>query len=276
LQSYQPKDILVINNGSTDNTVKMLKSRCIPFLSQENLGSAGGWRSGIQYAIDFGFDAAWLMDDDGYPERDALRALSTSLVPGVACASSVVMREEQPTHFVFPFPILDGKLNPVIYQWPQKLHTLADLNAVAPKGTYPYAHFFNGALICIDTAKKIGNVNKDFFIFGDEIDYFFRLRKAGEVISVLGAIHYHPDVSRRPYTPMKVYYYVKNTLVLNSRYLNSVWLRHFMTIIIVLVRTANRNGVLAAFSFLLGNNAGIFYRAIYRGLSGEIGKDFNG
>ena len=275
-QVRQSEEILVINNASSDGTVEMLERRGIPFVTQENVGSAGGWHRGIQHAVNQDVDSVWLMDDDGFPEESALAALQAALVPGVACASSVVLREDLPTHFVFPFPVLDDSAMPVIYHRPRKLGTLAQLRSVSPGGSYPFAHLFNGALVSVAAVRQVGNVNRDFFIFGDEVDYFFRLRKAGKVISVLDAAHFHPDVSQRPYTPAKVYYYVKNTLVLNARYFNAVWLRHCATILAVLGRTASRNGVRVALSYLFGAKAPAFYMAIVRGLQGQVGKDFNG
>lgn len=275
-QACAPDAVLVINNACTDGTVAMLERRGVPFVTQENLGSAGGWHRGIAHALAQGFDAVWLMDDDGFADAGALAALKAALVPGVACASSIVVREDAPERFVFAFPVLDSASLPVIWGRPRKLATVAALRAAAPQGSYPFAHFFNGALLSLAAARQVGNVNCDFFIFGEEVDYFFRLRQAGRVISVLDAVHYHPDVSRRPYTPAKVYYYVKNTLVLNARYFDAVWLRHGLAVAAVVARTARRNGIGAALSLVLGADAPVLYAAILRGLQGRIGKDFHG
>jgi rhamnopyranosyl-N-acetylglucosaminyl-diphospho-decaprenol beta-1,3/1,4-galactofuranosyltransferase len=275
-QTRPPDQIIIINNSSTDGTVEMLRARGVSFITQENTGSAGGWRRSIQYAMDEGFDAVWLMDDDGFPHEAALVALEAAMTPDVVCASSVVLREDKPTHFVFPTPILDRSGLPVIFGVPRNVHTLVDLRAIASTGVYQFAHLFNGALVSVEAARTIGNVNPDFFIFGDEVDYFFRLRTAGKVISVLDAVQIHPDVSRRPYTPVKIYYYIKNSLILNARYLNAVPLRNLLTIVVALGRTANRNGLRAALSYPLGANAPVFYRGVVRGLRGVIGKDFVG
>ena len=276
LQTRLADQILVINNASSDGTVEMLQRRAIPFVTQENVGSAGGWHRGIQYAIDHGFGAVWLMDDDGFPDVGALLALELAFVPGVACASSVVLREDRPTHFVFPFPVLDDDGLPVILRSPRKLFTLASLRAIAKDGPYPFAHLFNGALISLTAVREAGNVNQDYFIYGEEVDYFFRLRRVGLVVSVLNAMHYHPDVTRRPFSPIKVYYYIKNSLVLNALYFNAVWARHAMLMVAVLGRMASRNGLGFVLSLLVGREAPTFYMAILRGLRGKVGKDFNG
>lgn len=69
----------------------MLRARGVSFITQENTGSAGGWRRSIQFAMDEGFDAVWLMDDDGFPHEAALAALEGAMTPNVARASSVVL-----------------------------------------------------------------------------------------------------------------------------------------------------------------------------------------
>lgn len=275
-QVGQAPDILVINNASTDDTLAMLEDRGVDVITQENMGSAGGWHRGIEAAQDRGYDAVWLMDDDGFPDANALRELVGQLKPSVACASAIVVCEEEPTRFVFPFPILDEAGLPKLFGFPRKIAGVAELAAIATNGTYPFAHFFNGALIRLSATREVGNVDRDFFIFGDEVDYFFRLRRAGSVVSVLKAKHYHPDVSQRPYTPAKIYYYVKNTLVLNRRYFNAVGVRNVMTVGVALGRTASRNGIKEALSYVGGRNAPVLGAAIRRGLQGRVGKDFNG
>jgi len=274
-QTRKPDDVLVVNNASTDGTLDMLKRKGTRFITQENLGSAGGWHRCIESALNEDFDAVWLMDDDGFPSVNALEHLERALAPGVACASSIVVKETSPAEFVFPFPVLNEHGLPVICRRVRKLHCVDALASVAPDGTYPFAHFFNGALINMNAVRAVGNVDSGFFMYGDEVDYFFRLRQAGRVCSVLAARHMHPDVSQRPYTPAKVYYYLKNTLVLNRRYFDWPWVRHGLAVAAVLMRTAQRNGFGEALSYVVGKRAPAFYSAISRGLANKVGKDFD-
>lgn len=275
-QTRLPDSLVVINNGSTDNTVAILADRQVEVITQDNLGSAGGWHRAISHCMEHGFHAVWLMDDDGYPEPDALQRLEQALQPGVACASSVVVQIDRPDRAVFPFPVLDSAGLPVILAWPRKLRTLASLHRHSPSGTYPFAHLFNGALIASSAIRRIGNVNPEFFIFGDEVDYFFRLRKAGVVFTVLDALHFHPDVSTRPYSSAKIYYYTRNTLIINKRYFNNIWIRHAMAVIAVLGRTARRNGVMEALSYLAGPRFPVMLQAVHAGLSGRLGRQHHG
>jgi len=275
-QSRPPDALVVINNGSTDNTLVMLAERQVEVITQANLGSAGGWHRAISHCLDQGFDAVWLMDDDGYPAIDALQLLEQKLLPSVACASSVVLQEDRPERFVFPFPVLDSKGLPSIFARPRKLHTLSSLEPISRQGCYPFAHLFNGALVASTAIRQIGNVNPDFFIFGDEVDYFFRMRQAGDVVSVLAARHLHPDVSARPYSTVKTYYYIRNTIILNKRYFSNVWLRHTMAIAAALGRTWRRNGAREAISYLIGKRFPVLFQSIYSGLIGRLGHDFHG
>jgi GT2 family glycosyltransferase len=273
-QSRLLDEILVIDHDSTDGTRDMLAARGVRCITQDNQGAAGGYFRGVQVALDEGFDGVWLMDDDGYPADDALEHLEAELTPGIACVSSVVLCEDRPTHFVFPFSVLDRTGLPVIFARRRKIPTLAELSRVATDGKYPFAHFFNGALVSLSAVRAVGNVDRGFFIAGEEVDFFYRLRRYGPVYSVLAARHLHPDVRRRPYSAAKIYYYVRNTFIVNARYLDCVAVRNLLTVAAVLGRVAARNGPGIAASHLVGRRAGHFYRAIARGLNNRLGNDF--
>lgn len=273
-QTRPPDALIVINNGSTDDTLAMLAERKVDAITQSNLGSAGGWNRAISHCLDQGFDAVWLMDDDGYPGPHALQQLEHALQPSVACASSVVVQEDKPDQFVFPFPLLDKSGLPVLFGFPRRISTLSALEPFVHNGNYPFAHLFNGALIASRAIRQIGNVNPDFFIYGDEVDYFFRLRSAGDVVSVMAARQFHPDVSLRPYTTTKIYYFIRNAFILNRRYFNHVWFRHCLSLVAAMVRTSRRNGKLQALSYLVGPRVPVLFRAVIAGLRGRLGRDF--
>lgn len=274
-QTRPPDGLLVINNSSPDGTAQMLERKQVDYVTQPNVGSAGGWKRAIDEALTGGWDAVWLMDDDGYPAPDALARLEEALAPGVACVSSVVLCEDDPERFVFPFPVLGRDGLPVVVARRRKIRRLDRLRALAGGDTYPFAHLFNGALLRTEVARRIGNVNSDFFLMGDEVDYFMRMRGEGAVISRLDAHQLHPDVSRRPLDPVKFYYYVKNTIILNRRYFSRPLARHLMAVAAALVRTARRNSLPEALSYVAGRRAPLLWKAIGRGFKGRIGKDFD-
>ena len=274
-QKRKPSSIIVINNGSSDNTESMLIENKISYITQDNLGSAGGWARGIEYALDEGYEACWLMDDDGYPEHNALYHLEKNFNDDISCISSLVVKENDHNSFVFPIPVLDRNFLPKIFGIPRKLYTFKSLEKHHSGDSYPFAHLFNGALISTKAIRKIGNVNKDFFLMGDEVDYFFRLRKVGRVMSQKQAIHFHPDVAKRKFNSLKVYYFIKNSMILNSRYFNFPYFRHLMIVIAILIRVCLRNGLSFALSLVLGPKSKFFYPAIVNGFKNKIGKDFD-
>lgn len=265
-------DIIVINNSSTDGTEEYLKEAGIPFVTQENLGSSGGWNRAITEGLARGYDFIWLMDDDGFPSKDALKLLLERMTEKCVCLSSVVVNENDGSKFVFGMPRLNKKGNPVIFKFKRKHQRVTDIYPAMT--TYPFTHLFNGALISLEKVRHIGNVDTRYFMYGDELDYFYRMREIGDVLSVLAARHNHPDVSKRIIEKKRVYYYIRNTIILNNKYSDNSQIRNILTMGVALFRIMRRNGVLNCMTYILGRNAKYFYNAVKDGYCKNFSKRF--
>ncbi len=273
-QSLKPDKLLIINNGSTDNTLELLKSYDVEVISQENSGSAGGWHSGIKYALDNNYNFIWLMDDDGFPDRTALQSLVKEIKENINCVSSVLVDENNPNKLVFPMPVLDKKKFPSIFSFKRKIKTTLELRMYYSKeGQYPFIHFFNGALLRIEAVKKIGNINKNYFLYGDELDFFYRISKVGGVYSITNSLHFHPDVNSRKVRDTWIYYYIKNSLIINYKYLNYSFLRSLGVIFLSINRIFLRNSFFSLFNYLLFDKNRLIFRAILNGFKNKIGRD---
>ena len=76
----RPDTIVVVDNASTDGTGDYLASIAsdpdIHIMSlTTNTGGAGGFAAGMERGYELGADFLWVMDDDCYPEPEALRRL---------------------------------------------------------------------------------------------------------------------------------------------------------------------------------------------------------
>jgi GT2 family glycosyltransferase len=82
LNQCPPCDIVVVDNASTDGTQNLLSEGGLlnhPQLHyvrlKANIGGAGGFHYGLQYAFYRSWEWFWLMDDDALPEETALANL---------------------------------------------------------------------------------------------------------------------------------------------------------------------------------------------------------
>ena len=97
-------EVLVVDNASTDGTGAWLASYDDPRVQArtlpENRGGAGGFHAGLAWAMERGADLAWLMDDDGLPDRDCLDLLLAE--PDLDFWGPVVVDQDDPERLVFP------------------------------------------------------------------------------------------------------------------------------------------------------------------------------
>lgn len=167
-----PCDILVVNNASEDDTAAWLQSyqREHPQVSilhlSENTGGAGGFHHGIRAAIQAGYDYIWLMDDDCLPEPDALEKLMD--------ADALLGGAEQYGFLSSAVLWTDGreckmnrqKIRKSYYEHVELLkHGVIQVEQAT----------FVSLLIPAHTVQKVGLPIKEFFIWGDDIEYTRRI-----------------------------------------------------------------------------------------------------
>ncbi|MDE3214199.1 MAG: glycosyltransferase family 2 protein [Bacteroidota bacterium] len=217
--------ILVINNGSTDDTEEWLRNqKDLSFITQKNVGGAGGFYTGIKTGYEKKYSWIWLMDDDGYPRADALENLLEGDPEELCLRNCAVVNIQDRKSFVWKtgkFKTIDEVTEPVIRN---------------------VAHPFNGTLLHRRIIERVGYPNPKLFLWGDETEYFYRIILKNRIPSYTKAnsIHYHPPTAysfKKDWNfsnNWKMYYYIRNRFsILQSRFSSSKVAATFMYLVFV-------------------------------------------
>lgn len=82
-ENFSQYDFVVINDGSSDNTLKLCKDNHFPVISLPvNLGLAGGFQTGMKYAYRNGYDCAVQFDADGQHLPEHVKTLIKEIESG--------------------------------------------------------------------------------------------------------------------------------------------------------------------------------------------------
>lgn len=170
LEQYVPCDILIVDNASADGTqawAQQLAENHAQVLYRntgKNLGGAGGFNVGMRWAVEAGYSHIWIMDDDTLPQSDALEKLleADRIVDGdYGFLSSVVLwtdghecRMNRP------------KLRKAYYE---HIELLKHGIVACEQATFVSCFFKT------DVVRRAGLPIKEFFIWGDDIEYTRRL-----------------------------------------------------------------------------------------------------
>lgn len=181
-QARKIDEIIVINNASTDGTQEFLeeiKDQVTVESLSENLGGAGGFSAGIKCAYEKGYDYFWIMDDDTIVKEDSLEMLEAGLERFSDkkigfLASNVLFKDDKPCIMNVPHLYKE--------EW----------NEYAGEGYLRLnAASFVSVLVSREAVKEVGLPIKEFFIWGDDIEFTERISSKFECYFVAKSIVYH-------------------------------------------------------------------------------------
>lgn len=170
-QTFPIDRIIVVDNNSNDKTKKFLddisnkKKKIIPIFLGKNIGGAGGFYTGIKYCIrHHPSDFFWLMDDDTVPEIEALKFLVEKSYTNTGfCASNVRW--------------IDGSAALMnVPGFSRDANNTSFCDALKIKNAS-----FVSLLVNRKAVLEVGLPIKDFFIWGDDVEFTLRITDAGYV-----------------------------------------------------------------------------------------------
>jgi len=184
--------IVVVDNNSTYRIAEHLKDDKITIITNtENLGSAGGYKLGIELAInDSECDYIWLLDDDNLPEINVVEKLVDKYreLPGKSESKALFcLREDRVQHvriaqgenplryYLVPDNFLGFNVFRIfhnqIYKLRDKLRKPTKFKPYVKMPYVPYGGlFFHKNLISI-----IGLPDKRFFLYVDDSEFSYRI-----------------------------------------------------------------------------------------------------
>lgn len=170
-QTYTDYQIIVVNNGSTDDTPNWLaEQKDIYTITQGNLGGAGGFFTGMKYVAENDYKYCWIMDDDVICAQNALSELVTAINVkeniGFVC-SKVLGTDGSPMNT--PIVNMDSRSELTGYE---DCFDLSDYNMVKVRRAT-----FVSVLFTTEMIRKNGLPYKEYFIWGDDTEYTTRLSR---------------------------------------------------------------------------------------------------
>lgn len=162
-------DILVIDNASTDDTADKMGifselGIVRYFNTGENLGGAGGFNYGFRKAVELDYDYVWVMDDDCIPTKNALEELicvSEALGGEYGFLSSkAIWTDGSPCR-------MNVQKTSFWRKAPQYLELPTPIEMAS----------FVSLFVKRDTIVKYGLPYKEFFIWGDDLEFTYRISR---------------------------------------------------------------------------------------------------
>lgn len=215
------RNLIIVNNCSTDGTSEFLKEYCsqehykfqtILINTDENLGGSGGFYLGQKKALELNADWVMVADDDAYAAPDMVEQFYNFIEHHDSSKISAVCAAVYNS---------DNTIN-TYHRRRISIHKCTIFNSHGVNINEYQKKEFNidllsyvGSFINKKALKKIGTVNRHYFIYHDDTEHSLRLKKYGPIITVPNIRITHDDensadLKNNPIPHWKLYYLKRN------------------------------------------------------------------
>jgi len=176
---YPNFDIIVVDNGSTDNSAEKIKkefSEVILIETWENLGFAGGNNVGIQKALDQGAEYILLLNNDTTVDPNVLQALldASQSIGDKGILGAKIYYHEVPNLIWYAGASWDSDFN-------EFRHIGFGLHDRGKSAEIFETDYICGCALFVNAAafKHIGLLDERYFLIFEETDFCYRARRGG-------------------------------------------------------------------------------------------------
>ncbi len=202
-QTRRPDEIIVIFQGTSPSILEWLNQQSgITLVKQGNVGSAGGFTTGMKMAIAKGHRWSWLFDDDAIPELNALEEMTNCKYFDSHTTGYLGAVVVNPNKEVYMSPVADDA-----NKW---------YGSVLQDGCVPVtASTWIGCLVSSQSIIDYGLPMEEFFIYEEDLEFTTRVACRRKCYCVIRSVVVHYQKSSfNPFISkvdmLKHGYYVKN------------------------------------------------------------------
>jgi GT2 family glycosyltransferase len=206
-------DIVVVDNGSTDNSVAVLSHRHpdISIIStHSNLGFSRGVNTGIRRALAHKSEYLWILNNDTIVTRDALSTMLAKMYSDetIGLVGSTLIEEQ------------NGCRVEIKGGWVNFFTGIPNNTRMTIPGSP--IEYVKGAsmLVRTEALRQVGLFDESFFLYWEDTDLCFRLRAQGWKLEIAcDSIVYHQGQGSLAHsTPLWDYHFTRSSLLFFSKH----------------------------------------------------------
>jgi len=245
--SLKNVEIYIVDNNSLDNSYQKLKelfNELKVVKSKFNNGYAAGHKIAVNYALENKFDFIWVLNNDLTVRKETLSNLliaHNSL--GLGIYGSITLKSENPDVVNFGGGNTDNTKEALDYNAYED-YLLEDYYK---KTSFRKVQSIEGSsmLIPLEVIKEYGFMREDFFMYGEETDYCYRLKKLGisSVVVPKSVVVHKGAESFKTSKFLESYYRRRNILYFEKEHYG----------ILILKNLSNRVGLINIIKFFIKN-----------------------